>query len=361
MISSILTFIVILSVLILVHELGHFLVARKNGILVEEFGFGLPPKIWGKKIGQTLYSINLLPFGGFVRLHGELEEAGKINKEKAFLYKPKWVKILVIIAGVVMNFLLAVFAFSFIYFFTGIPQDTGKIKVYDVVSGSPAHQAKIIPGDYILTLDSKNITSVEEFSKIISEKKGNKVKIGLEGRNVTLTPRVEPPIGEGPIGVSISTMENVFPPIWQRPFIAIYYGFKDTVFWSGNIFNGLASVVADISQGQVPQDVSGPIGIYQVTAQVSKQGFLQTLNLLGIISVNLAVLNIMPIPALDGGRLVFIIFESIFGKKIIPKVEATIHFAGFVLLIGLILIITIGDITRLNFFNNFLSFLNSLF
>src|ERR1035437_773871 len=149
MIVSILIFLLVLSILVLVHELGHFLVAKHAGIKVEEFGFGLPPRLIGKKIGETIYSINALPFGGFVRLYGEQDEEGVKNFKRSFLHKSKKTRASVVIAGVIMNFILAIVAFAIVYFFTGIPRDTGKLSVIDVSPSSPAQTAGIVVGDVI--------------------------------------------------------------------------------------------------------------------------------------------------------------------------------------------------------------------
>ena len=137
MFGSIIVFILVLSVLVIVHELGHFIVARKSGVKVEEFGFGLPPRIWGKKVGETLYSINALPFGGFVKLHGELNDNDVVDKSRAFINKSKKVKTAVIIAGVIMNFLLGIVAFAIVYSFSGIPRETGEVKILEISTNSP--------------------------------------------------------------------------------------------------------------------------------------------------------------------------------------------------------------------------------
>src|SRR3989304_2637268 len=149
MIVSILIFLLVLSILVIVHEFGHFWVARRNGVMVEEFGFGLPPRLFGKKIGDTLYSINALPFGGFVRLHGEQDENGIVYPRKAFLNKSKRVRIAVIIAGVIMNFILAVASFAIVYSFQGIPRELDRVKVVDVGAGTPAQVLGLIVGDFI--------------------------------------------------------------------------------------------------------------------------------------------------------------------------------------------------------------------
>lgn len=360
MIWSILVFFAVLSLLVIVHELGHFLVAKKNGIWVEEFGFGLPPKLFGKKIGETIYSINALPFGGFVRLHGEMTKEGVTKPNKAFVNKSLWVKTAVITAGVIMNFLLAILMFAIVYSFTGIPKELKEVKVLDVATNSPAQIAQIIVGDKILSVDGVNVSNVPEFIKQIDDKKGKKVKLELQDRTVTIVPRATPPAGEGPLGVAITDVETYFPPLWQRPFYGAYYGTKDAIFWSKNVINGFINIFADLLHGRSPQDVSGPVGVFAITTEVAKTGILSLLNLIGIISINLTFLNIIPFPALDGGRLLFIIIEAIFGKKITPKFEAIVHTIGMVILLLAILAITIKDIRGLISAGSISSFLERM-
>lgn len=361
MISSIFVFIIVLSVLVLVHELGHFFMARRAGVWVEEFGFGLPPRLFGKKIGETLYSINALPFGGFVKLHGEQEEDGVTNKSRAFLYRNKRTRIGVIVAGVVMNFLLAIVAFAVVYSFTGIPKDTHKIKIVDISQSSPALEAKLVVGDVLLKADGKNFEKVDDFIKYVDTKRGKKVSIETEdGKKVTVTPRENPPQGEGPLGVVITATEIYFPPVWQRPFYGIYYGFKDALFWGKNIAVGLWGMIGGLFKGQVPKDVSGPVGIFAVTSEAAKVGIFALINFVGVLSVNLAILNVLPFPALDGGRLLFIGIESVIGRKVIPKVEAAIHTVGMIILLLLILAITIHDVRRLIAAGSVTGFLNSI-
>jgi len=368
MFASALIFILVLSVLILVHELGHFLVARRAGIMVEEFGFGLPPRLFGKKIGKTLYSVNVLPFGGFVRLHGEIEEQGITDTKGAFLYKSKKARALVVIAGVVMNFLLAIVAFSLVYSFSGIPRDTGKVKVIDVSAGSPAQVAGIVVGDVITKVGKEKVTSSDDFVNKATALKGKsavfEIQRAVNGQEsaikVSLIPRDNPPQGEGPIGVTITTMEIYFPPVGLRPFYGIYFGFKDAIFWGKTIVLGLRDLIAGVFKGQAPQGVSGPVGIFAVTTEAERGGILMLVNLVGILSVNLAILNIIPFPALDGGRLLFIGIESLTGRKVAPKVEGTIHTIGMIILLALLLTITIGDIRRLVIAGGIEGFVTSL-
>jgi regulator of sigma E protease len=360
MFVSILIFLLVLSILILVHEFGHFIMARRAGIMVEEFGFGLPPRLIGKKIGETIYSINALPFGGFVRLHGEAEEEGITDPKRAFLNKSKKVRISVIIAGVIMNFILGIVAFGIVYSLTGIPRDTHQVKVVDISANSPALSSGLVVGDVIEGADGKTFSDVNDFISYIDTKKGKKVTIQTQAKKVTLTPRANPPAGEGPLGVTISTTEIYFPPVWQRPFYGAYYGFKDAIFWGQTIILGLWNLVINLFKGQVPKDVSGPVGIFAVTTEAARNGILTLINFVGILSINLAILNIVPFPALDGGRLLFIGIESVIGRKVVPKVEAAFHTVGMIILLALILAITIGDIRRLIMAGSINGFINSI-
>ena len=351
MIGSILVFLVVLSVLVLVHELGHFLVARKSGVLVEEFGFGIPPRIFAVQVGETLYSLNLLPFGGFVKLHGENSEEGVSYPNRAFLNKSKKVRSLILVAGVLMNFILAILAFAVVYSFSGIPRDTGQVKVVEVTSGSPAQVSGIIVGDIVSLVDGKAVTQVSEFVELVEAKKGSRVSVEIkrngEGKKLTLTPRESPPEGEGPLGVTITATEIYYPPVLVRPFIGIYYGFKEALFWGGTIATGLVKIITDLFAGQAPKDLAGPVGIFAITSEAAKLGTISLINFVGILSVNLAILNIVPFPALDGGRLLFVFIEGILGRKVVPRVESIIHTIGMIILILLILAITARDIQRL--------------
>ena len=355
MIGSILIFILVLSILVLVHEWGHYVMAKRAGVWVEEFGFGLPPRIFGVKKGETLFSINALPFGGFVKLHGESSEDGVSNPKRAFVNLNKRKRIGIVIAGVVMNFVLAIFAFMIVYSFSGIPRETGKLKVVNVAQGSPAQIAGLVVGDVISKVGKDGVTNVDEFISKVNTVKGKNTNFeivrntgsGDQNLKVTMKPRENPPEGEGSLGVTITSIEIYYAPVWQRPFYGIYYGFKEAVFWGKTIVGGLGTLIAGIFKGDVSNQVSGPVGIFAVTTEAARNGLLTLINFVGILSVNLAVLNILPFPALDGGRLLFIGIESIIGRKVMPKVESAIHTAGMILLLALFLAITIGDVRKL--------------
>ncbi len=353
MITSVILFIVILSILVLVHEAGHFFAARRSGIWVEEFGFGLPPRVFGRKIGETIYSLNLLPFGGFVRLHGENSQDSITDEKRAFLNQSKKVRFFVILAGVFMNFVLAVISFSIVYAFSGVPKETGNVKIVEVRNGSPADVSGLKSGDIIKTVNGKYVGSNEEFIDYVEKEKGKEVILQIEREGlkdlieVKTVPRENPPEGEGALGVVISSIEIYYPPLWQRPFIGVYNGFREAFFWAGMVLVGMFGMIGDLFGGIIPKDVAGPVGIFAITTEAAKFGVLTLVNFVGILSVNLAILNIVPFPALDGGRLIFVIAEGIFGRKVLPKVETAIHTVGMVILLMLIFAITAHDIRRL--------------
>ncbi len=365
---SILTFLIVLSVLILVHELGHYWAAKRAGVLVEEFGLGYPPRIYGKKIGETIYSINLLPFGGFVRLHGEISEEGVTKPQRSFANKSKKARITILLAGVTMNILLAIVAFATVYSFSGIPKETKNVRVVDVVPGSPAQTAKILVGDVVKKVDGEEVTTVTGFIDIVEDSKGDRLTIELERikgdektlEKVRITPREDPPEEEGPLGVVISSTEVYYPPIWQRPFIGIYYGVKEALFWGATMVTGFIGLFANLFSGQVPKDIAGPVGIFALTSEAAKYGIFTLINFVGILSINLVILNILPFPALDGGRLLFIGIESIIGRKILPKVEAALNAIGMIILISLLVAITVQDVRRLVSAGGISGFLNSI-
>jgi len=370
---TLLLFLLILSILVLVHEGGHFLAAKKAGIKVEEFGFGYPPRIWAKKIGETEYSINAVPFGGFVRLYGdpaEGEVVGDRDFKRSFLGKSKKARSAVILAGVVANFLLGIFVFSIVYSFTGIPQKLRNIKIVGIAPGSPAEKGGLKEGDIVLAVDDKKITEMTEFTKLVSEKKGKEVKILIKREKENpcqekvlggggfscqdgnllfwLVPRENPPEGEGPLGVVVSDMEIVKYPFWQMPFRGAVEGVKEAFGWGWMIVVSLKKMVADlVFRGLVPKDVAGPVGIFQATGMVAKTGILNILQFLGILSVNLAVLNVLPLPALDGGRLVFVIYEIIFRRRPKPSLERWINTIGMAILVILLILVTINDVKRI--------------
>jgi len=339
-VTAILSFLIILSILILVHEVGHFLMARRYGIKVEEFGFGYPPRLIGIKRQGVIWSLNLLPFGAFVRLLGEDSEKqvkGKSNLKRAFFNQTKKVRSLVLLAGVAMNFLLGVVLFAAIYTRLGIPEKVDYLVVTDVAKDSPAEEAGIKLEDKLI-----DFKEMDKFIDFINEHRGKEVRLKLkDGREVLVTPRLVAvtPQGEGALGVAITNVDVVLYPLWQRPFRGMWFGVKEALAWGKEIVTSLTKINA--------QNVAGPVGIYEISKDVTKQGFLAILRFMAILSVNLSILNLLPLPALDGGRLIFIGIEAVRKKRFKPEWEQAIHLAGIILLIGLMVLVTINDVKRL--------------
>jgi len=364
MFITILVFVLMLSVLVLIHELGHFLTAKKFGIKVEEFGFGFPPRVFGKKKGETLYSINALPIGGFVKLYGEDEAgSGKVSKvkteiitsnsepdwDRAFFAKPAWQRIIVVTAGVFMNFILAVAIATYLFSSQGIPKDTHTVVISQVDKNSPAQAAGLKNGDVVKTVDSKEIITTENLIKITNDKKGQEVKLVVlrGGREipVSLTPRQNPPEGQGAMGIAID--QNI---IYQKyPFpLSILYATKQAAQDSILVVKGFVDVIKTIvTSFTIPEGVAGPVGMAQLTGEFVQIGPNAVLALVYMLSLSLAVLNILPIPALDGGRLLFIVIELVTRRKVNPKYEAYAHLVGIILLLTFLAFISIKDVGRI--------------
>ncbi len=363
MIVTILAFVLILSVLVLIHELGHFFVAKKLGIKVEEFGIGFPPRAISRKFGETVYSINWLPVGGFVKLFGEDEAGGgKIGKQgagnrgqgavdevgRAYYARPLWQRMAVVTAGVIMNVVLAIVLISFLFATQGVPLPTDNIVVTEVAHSSPAEIAGLRKNDKILRINNKEIKDTSLFISETKKLKGQEVtlivKRGDQQFTTKLTPRVNSPKNQGAMGVAISNIEVKKYSWIEAPF----FGTIEAAKFSWMIASGLGTMITDfVLHGAKPQGVAGPIGVAQLTGEAVRAGWFAVLWFMALLSLNLAVLNILPIPALDGGRFFFMIIEMVTRKKVSPKYEAYAHGVGLVLLLGLMAVVTILDLTRL--------------
>lgn len=348
---DLLIFFVALSILVIIHELGHFFAAKKVGIKVEEFGLGIPPRAWGKKIGETIWSLNWLPIGGFVRMFGEDPHVSDSQAHKmghrAFVNKTPAQKFVVVVGGVTMNIILAIAIFAVVYKITGVPVETDMVRVDAVAKDSPAELAGIKEGYVIGMVGQEKVRSSKALIEEVNKYKGREAELTTDHGTFMVLVRERPPEGQGSLGVSISN--TVMQPIaWWELHKSIGAGFKEAYFWGKVILTGLTKMVADIFSGKAPGDVAGPIGMYQATSAIRQsQGLLALLHFFGIVSVNLAVMNILPLPALDGGRLIFVIYEWVSKKRPNPEWESRIHQAGMMALLLLMALVAISDVVRL--------------
>ena len=352
--------IIVLSLLVLLHELGHFLIAKLFGIHVLEFGIGIPPKALKLfKHKETEYTLNWLPIGGFVRLAGEetdptlWERINPLTHGHMFFAKPAWQRALVIVAGVVMNFLIGILMFSAVYSSLGIPKMEGEqVMVTDVTKNSPAELAQIAPGEIIVRVGDTAVTTSEEFVALVKDKKGQLISIYVSqmdsngrksdsSRVVELIPRENPPAGEGALGVGVSTVPIVTyeKKVWyQAPFYGAVEGMKEALAWSREFLRIFMHPV------ELLKNVSGPVAVVKVGQKAAAEGWVTMARFAGIISLNLAIFNLLPIPALDGGRLLMVFLEKIVGRKRVVKVEGYVNAIGMILLISLLIGVTIKDV-----------------
>ncbi|MFA5770417.1 MAG: RIP metalloprotease RseP [Patescibacteria group bacterium] len=349
---TILIFIITLSILVLVHEFGHFLMAKKMGVRVEEFGLGLPPRLFGIKKGETLYSVNLLPIGGFVKLFGEeYGEMAKGDKNKTFVNKKPWQKTLIVLGGVIGNFLLGWFIFSYLVT-QGVPVPTNNVIVEKVTKNSPASMAGLKEKDVITKLvlenNSINLTSADTLIKETKKSAGKNIELSVQrnGKQLTvnLVPRVNPPEGEGPLGIAITSFTEKKYPWYSAP----YYGLIEAFNITSKIASELGKMLYNFVTFQKQNvDVAGPVGIANLAGQAVKFGRNAFLEFLALLSLNLAIMNILPFPALDGGRLVFVLYEGFTKRKPNKDFEKYTNLIGFVALLSLAALITVNDIVKL--------------
>jgi len=358
MILTIIVFLIIIGILVIAHELGHFIVAKKSGVKVEEFAFGFPPRLFSFKRGETRYSINLLPLGGYVKMLGELEHS---KDKRAFENQSPWKRFWISIAGVLMNVILAWFLLS-IGFAVGMspivtPSDqipgkklSSEILVAEIGADTPADKSQIQLGDNIvageINGEKVNFSSISDLQNFNDKNRGKEVKYTLIRDNETLDKNVLlSDMEESQLGVGLVERSIVRVVWYKAPFVAL----RETVEVIKLTFSFLGSFFAKLfTSGKVDEGVGGPVAIYTFTGLAVQAGVMVILQFVALLSINLALINILPFPALDGGRLLFIILEKIKGKRIVrEKIENIIHTVGFAILILLVLAVTYRDIIRL--------------
>jgi regulator of sigma E protease len=375
MIATTIIFILVLSLLVFVHEFGHFWTARRFGVKAEEFGFGFPPRAfgvykskdgkWKKVIGRkevqdaadTVYSVNWIPLGGFVRIKGE--EGDNENDPDSFAGKKIWKRAIILSAGVIMNIVLAAFLFS-IGSMTGIPKaltdDIGdnaiisdkKLQIVEVLPGSPAQEAGLQMADVIVSIDGQKFEEISEVQQYVDDHRDEDLKYEIRRGSKILAFDIEPEALEGSeregAGVALTATGLVRYPF----FTAIWEGIKTTVFLTISIIVALAVLIKGLIVGDsgVAGQVAGPVGIASLTGQVADMGFAYLMQFVALLSINLAIINFIPFPALDGGRVLFLIIEKIKGRPVKKETEALFHNIGFIILLLLILVVTFQDVIR---------------
>jgi len=341
---SIVSFLVIIMVLIIAHEIGHFVTARATGVKVDEFGIGFPPRLLSIKRGDTIYSLNSVLLGGFVKMAGEEdpEVPGSLASKSIVT------RLLVLGAGSLMNFLLPLILFSIAFM---IPHSTvtGQVIAQEVAPDSPAAWAGISPGDTILSINDKLVDNTGDLHRHVQLNLGKEINIlirhsDLTTENVQIVPRWRPPEGQGAIGIMMGISEPViatqYHPFWKTIPLGVNACIETFVIFK----NSIVSMII----GAAPAAVAGPVGIAQLTGEVAKAGISPLLEFAAFLSINLAIINIFPLPALDGGRIAFVLLEWVRrGKRISPKTEGLMHLIGYALIMAFFLAITYQDILRI--------------
>ncbi len=359
MLITLLVFLLIIALLVFVHELGHFLVAKWNGIVVEEFAFGFKPKIWGKKIGDTLYAINAIPLGGYVKMLGEGDDA---TGPGSFKTKTIFQRFQVMVAGAVMNLLLGWILLTILFWvgfqplFPGVAKDpfvhqTAAVLVMGVSAGSPAEVAGLKNGDQILTINGQKAATAEELVAMIGTFRGQEVSLAIkEGnilRTVLLTPRTHPPKGQGAIGVALQSSGNVKASFWAAPAAALYETGRIIGLSAVGFVNFITTLV---THQEVSQDVTGLVGVGVLTGVARRLGITYLIQLIVMITIGLGVVNLLPILPLDGGQIVALGYEKAAGKPLNNKQMSALVAIGLGFVLLLFVVVTYKDIVRFDIF-----------
>jgi regulator of sigma E protease len=344
MLLTIIAGVIVLSVLIIAHELGHFIAAKATHNYVEEFGIGFPPRLWGKKWGETIYSINWIPFGGFNKLSGEVDPAAP----RALAARSHAVRLLVMSGGMIMNLLLPLVLLTVAYM---VPHDiaVGKIVVQELVEGTPAALAGIRVGDNIVAVNGNEVRNTGELSSYVLMKMGAKITLSVihvdgTAEDIKVLARWKPPEGQSNTG-SVSRMVEPIEivseslPVWEAVPESARTCYETLVLtWNG---------IVGMFNGTVPFVAAGPVGIVQVAGEVAQLGISPLLQMAAVISIAIAITQLIPFPALDGARIFFIVLEwARRGKRVSPRVETIIHSIGFFILLALMVLITYQDLVR---------------
>ena len=333
-----------IGVLVFVHELGHFLAAKASNIMVLEFAVGMGPVLWTQQRGETRYSLRLFPIGGFARMAGdeEDEQGIKVPEDRRYDKKPILARAFVSLAGPFTNFVMAFLIFAIVFVFVGVASN--KPLVGAVAPEWPAAEAGMQAGDRIVSIGGAPISSWQDIQQEIVQRGGETMVIVLERAgepqfSVSVTPRLEPGSDRPQIGITSSVERFSF-------FGSIRMGLQETIWFTGQIVQILVSMVT----GKIPAEGAGPIGMIVMVGQVAQTGIANLLSFAAMISIQLGIFNLLPIPALDGSRLVFLAIEALRGKPIDPEKENFVHLLGLIILMAFMVLVTFKDLQRLNVF-----------
>lgn len=333
--------ILLFGLLIFPHELGHFIAAKKCDVKVKEFAFGMGPVLWKKQRGETLHSIRLFPIGGFCAMEGEDESS---EDPRAFINKKPWQKLIILAAGATMNFVIAIVISTMVYLVLGSATTT----LDSVTPGSPADLAGIMAKDKIVAINDNNCSSWSDVVSSITSTTGEEISITVKrnGEKITynLTPVIEETKDESGNVVSKRYVVGIQAGTSHNPLTALKYGLLQTKEMVSTIFLSLKMLFT--GEASV-SDMSGPVGVIQLVSETSSYGFTSYLFLLALISINVGVLNLLPLPALDGGRIIFVLYTLITKREVDEKVEGTVHAVGIILLLALSVFITFHDVFRI--------------
>ncbi len=330
---NIILIILLFVMLIFPHELGHFIVAKLCKVQVNEFALGMGPCLIQKKKGETLYSLRLIPVGGYCQMEGE-DTKENTGNPRAFNNKKWWQKILVLLAGATMNVLIAFFVLTFAIGISGY----GTNKIDKVMPNSPASIAQLETGDVITKIDDKKIEELSDIQKAMQGQASKSITVSRDGNTFVkeIKPKLDKKTGVYLVGITTSVDRNIITVIGK--------GTKATFSMMGNMIKSVKSL---FTSKDAIKNVSGPVAIISIVNTAANQGASYYLYLLALISLNLAIFNLLPLPALDGGRIIFVIIRKITGKVITDKIESRVHLVGMLLLISLMIFVTFQDIMRL--------------
>lgn len=342
---TLICFILILGIIVLIHEFGHYFFAKRSGIYVYEFSIGMGPRLfkWTRKGDETEYSIRLIPIGGYVQMAGEeVEDDPNVPKDKKFMSKTFSQKFMTVIAGIMNNFLLAIILLFLFALFNGAPQN--KPIVGELSEGMPAYTSGLKEGDVIVSLNGKSTKTYDIFALELQVNSGKDITLGVDRNGEEKTIHIEPKAvkedGERVYRYGFKINEEVK----EGFFASLKYAFSKTL----SLLHQMLLTIFYLANGTLGlKSFAGPVGIYNIVGQAKTSGFWSLVSLTALLSINVGFINLLPLPAFDGGRILFIIIEKITGKKVDPKVENTIHSIGFFLLMALMLLITYNDIIRL--------------